>query len=123
MVVSGSGTGFTTVARMPLNEIFRTMPAFSGGAPAARGRCSPNPIEIGPVTPSITRFENAIFSKRERESARILIGQPYVPEMMQLETVIFSASPVPKRNTDQRVLNVQFVTVTNLQLPNSAHAS
>ena len=31
--------------------------------------------------------------------------------------------PPPKRNTDQRVLNEQFVTVTCLQLPNRAHAS
>ena len=36
---------------------------------------------------------------------------------------MFSASPPPKRNTDQRVENVQFATVTNLQLPKSAHAS
>jgi hypothetical protein len=37
--------------------------------------------------------------------------------------VMFSASPPPKRKTDHRVLNVQLVTVTNLLLPNSAHAS
>ena len=36
---------------------------------------------------------------------------------------MFSATPPPKRKTDQRVLNVEFVTVTNLQLPNSAQAS
>jgi hypothetical protein len=43
--------------------------------------------------------------------------------MMQLETVMFSASQPPNLNTDHRVLNVLFVTVTNLQLPNNAHAS
>ena len=43
--------------------------------------------------------------------------------MMQLETVMFSATPPPNRKTDQRVLKTQFVTVTNLQLPNSAQAS
>jgi len=31
--------------------------------------------------------------------------------------VMFSVSPPPKRKTDQRVTNVQFVTVTNLLLP------
>ncbi len=34
-----------------------------------------------------------------------------------------SAVPPPNRNTDQRVLNEQFVTVTNWQLPNNAQAS
>ena len=31
--------------------------------------------------------------------------------------------PPPKRKMDQRVLNVQLVTLTNLLEPNSAHAS
>src|SRR5579864_2661240 len=43
--------------------------------------------------------------------------------MTQLETAMFSDWPPPKRNTDQRVLNVQFATVTYLLLPNSAQAS
>jgi hypothetical protein len=36
---------------------------------------------------------------------------------------MFFALPPPKRNTDQRVLNVQFVIVMNSQFPKSAHAS
>jgi hypothetical protein len=36
---------------------------------------------------------------------------------------MFSAVPPPKRKTDQRVLKVQLVTVTNLQLPKSAQTS
>jgi hypothetical protein len=40
-----------------------------------------------------------------------------------LETVIFPADPPPKRKTDQRVLKVQLVMVTNRLLPNSAQAS
>ena len=36
---------------------------------------------------------------------------------------MFSGLPPPKRNTDQRVLNVLLVTVMNLQLPKSAQAS
>ena len=43
--------------------------------------------------------------------------------MTQFEMVMFSGSPPPKRNTDQRVLKVLLVTVTNLQLPKSAQAS
>src|ERR1044071_8216070 len=108
---------------MLLNEILRRMPGLSGGASAGRGRCSPTPIEIGPVTSFSTRLENEMFSKRERESQRSLIGQPHVSWMTQFETVMFSASPEPKRKTDHRVLNVQFVTVMNLQLPKSAQAS
>src|SRR4051812_38791875 len=106
---------------MPLKEIFRAMPGFADGWPAG-GRCGPRPIEMGPVTSLSTRLENEIFSKRDRASQRSLIGQPYVLWMTQFETTIFSASPVPKRKTDQRVLKVQFVIVTNLQLPKSAQA-
>src|SRR5579859_3884739 len=80
-------------------------------------------MEIGPVTLFITMFVKRKFWKRERPPPAILIGQPKTVSKMQLETVIFSATPPPKRNTDQRVLNEEFVTVTNLQLPNSAHAS
>lgn len=36
---------------------------------------------------------------------------------------MFSATPPPKRNSDQRVLKEELVTVTYLQLPKRAHAS
>src|ERR1035437_6671206 len=83
---------------------------------------APKPIEMGPVTWFMVRFENDMFSNREFAPPRSLIGQPKTTSMMQLETVMFSATPPPNRKTDQRVLKEQFVTVTNLQLPNSAHA-
>src|SRR3954471_7317137 len=106
---------------MLLKAMLRTMPGF--GAGASVNRCGPAPIEIGPVTFFITRLENVIFSYRDPGAHRSLMGHPNVSEMMQFDTVIFSASPPPKRKTLQRVLKEQFVTVTNLQLPNSAHAS
>src|SRR5215471_18712545 len=78
---------------------------------------------IGPVTSCRTMLENAMRSNREPGLPWNLNGQPYTWCSTQLDTVTFSATPPPKRNTDHRVLNVEFVTVTNLQLPNSAHPS
>src|SRR5260221_5710323 len=78
---------------------------------------------MGPVTLCMIRFENDTFSMRDPAPHRILMGQPYVSWMTQLEMVMSSASPPPKRNIDQRVLNVQLVTVTKRLLPNSAQAS
>src|SRR5689334_20249140 len=78
---------------------------------------------IGPVTSCRTMLENAMRSKREPAPPWNLKGQPYTWCRTQFETVTFSAMPPPKRNTDQRVLNVELVTATNLQLPNNAHAS
>src|SRR5215472_2751525 len=80
-------------------------------------------MQIGPVTSSSTRFENVIRSNREPGVPWNLIGQPNTFVSTQLETVMFSAIPPPKRNTDHRVLNREFATITFLQLPNSAHAS
>src|SRR5277367_2719357 len=89
-----------------------------------RRRREPRQMEIGPVTLFMTRFENEKFSKCEFPSPpRIFIGQPKTVSMMQLETAMFIAVPPPNRKTDQRVLNEQFVTVMNLQLPNNAQAS
>jgi hypothetical protein len=70
---SGSGTGLTTVARMLRKLMLRTTPGGSGGLPA---RCGPRPIEMGPVTLVITRFENAMSSNLALPSHRILMGQP-----------------------------------------------
>jgi hypothetical protein len=68
----GSSAGPVTTAWMLLKEMFRTIPGFSSVPPC----CGPRPMEIGPVTPFITMFENDMFSNRESESQRSLIGQP-----------------------------------------------
>ncbi len=64
-----------------------------------------------------------MFSSRSPARTCILIGQPNTSDITQFETATFSHCPPPKRNTDQRVLNVQFVTVMSRLLPKRAHAS
>src|SRR5688572_31911732 len=67
----------TTVARMPLKEILRTIPGETGvaGGVVLR-RVESNPIEIGPVTFFIIKLEKEMFSILDRAPQRILIAQP-----------------------------------------------
>src|SRR4051794_38523599 len=117
---------------MLLKEMFRTTAGLRSGSatagcvsagPLVERRCAgPMLMLIGPVTSLNTRFENEMFSNREPGLPCILIGQPYTWYIRQFDTLMFSATPPPKRKTDQRVMNAQLVIVKNLQLPNSAHA-
>src|SRR5215471_10887719 len=107
---------------MLVNEMSRTIPGVVFDV--VSGRCDgPTLIVIGPVTSWRTMLEKTMRSKRDPGVPWNLNGQPYTWCSTQLDTVMFSATPPPKRNTDHRVLNVEFVTVTNLQLPNSAQPS
>src|SRR4051812_24879876 len=106
---------------MLLKEIFRTtagsrVGSVEAGCVAAgplveRRWPGPMLMLIGPVTSLKMRFENEMFSNRDPGLPCILIGQPYTWYIRQFETLMFSATPPPKRNTDHRVMNALLVIV------------
>src|SRR5258705_1547839 len=70
----------TTVALMQLKAMFRTMP-FARGCrfwfdEELLRLVESRPIEIGPVTLFMIRFEKVMFSNRDLAPQRILIGHP-----------------------------------------------
>src|ERR1051325_9071581 len=68
----------TTKPRIPLKEIFRTIPLTGAGVDGLGEALRPeesNPTVIGPVTFFMIRFEKLMFSKRDLWPQRSLTGQ------------------------------------------------